>query len=477
MPAEDDNNREVRTRRVIEDPFRRFACDRCRGQKLRCERRTASGVGGGIDNCKRCVKAKVKCVTSPPLRMGRPRQHNASSSSIVPGSHVQDLDTFLSGTGDTHTRSDNGCDGQDADVPAVINPEHNPGGASANGSQPEDDPIDFMFDSHLGLANASLFSEQHFHDDRVGPAPPQPSPYLKEDALQKLSALSGRVFRQLCRRGSGQLDDCLSSSITTLSSDGTDGLRYPIGDLLDSSQQFLEILKHFLHPTSDHVSSHSGPFSLDVPYPDCELDNLGLTPSNRRSTTPLLANRDSLSQLFPTDAYPGDSSLFADLPPLPNPTTGLNSLPYLDFPSILAILTVYVSLVRIYRKVFTHIHSSLLTSSSPSTDLPPFLPGLQLGGFHLDGHRNLQIKILMQVSVEMLDRIEEAVRSLADGKVVGTEGFMDGTVPEKEKCLFGSVLEMVVKHEMEEAGEFDTTGSATLKATAKSINQLLRANW
>lgn len=477
MPAEDDNNREVRTRRVIEDPFRRFACDRCRGQKLRCERRPANGVGGGIDNCKRCVKAKVRCITSPPLRMGRPRQHNASSSSVISGSHAQDLETFLSSTGDTPTRSDNGFDGQDADLPAVINPDHNPGGASANESQPEDDPIDFMFDSHQGRANASLFSEHHFHDDRTGPTPPQPSPDLKEDALQKLSALSGRVFRQLCRRGSGQLDDCLSSSITTLSSDGTDGLKYPIGDLLDSSQQFLEILKHFLHPTSNHVSSHSGLFPLDVSYQDCELDNLGLTPSNRRSTTSLLANSDSLSQLFPTDAYPGDSSLFADFPPLTNSPIGPNGLPYLDFPTILAILTVYVSLVRIYRKVFTHIHSSLLTSSSPSADLPPFLPGLQLGGFQLDGHRNLQIKILMQVSVEMLDRIEEAVRSLADGKFVGTEGVDDGPVPEKEKCLFGSVLEMVVRQEMEEAGEVDLTGSATLKATAKSINQLLRANW
>lgn len=54
---------------------RRFACDRCRGQKLRCLR---EGQG---ERCDRCVRANADCVTSPPFRMGRPPGHNGDASS------------------------------------------------------------------------------------------------------------------------------------------------------------------------------------------------------------------------------------------------------------------------------------------------------------------------------------------------------------------------------------------------------------
>ena len=50
------------------EQFRKPACNRCRGHKLRCER---SALALGNDPCKRCLKARAKCVTSPPVRGGR----------------------------------------------------------------------------------------------------------------------------------------------------------------------------------------------------------------------------------------------------------------------------------------------------------------------------------------------------------------------------------------------------------------------
>jgi hypothetical protein len=44
---------------------RRYACDRCRGHKLRCLR----DIGG--DSCQRCLKAKVKCNISVGKRVGK----------------------------------------------------------------------------------------------------------------------------------------------------------------------------------------------------------------------------------------------------------------------------------------------------------------------------------------------------------------------------------------------------------------------
>lgn len=45
----------------------RLACDRCRGQKLRCPRE-----GPDSRVCSRCRQADVECTFSPSLRMGRP---------------------------------------------------------------------------------------------------------------------------------------------------------------------------------------------------------------------------------------------------------------------------------------------------------------------------------------------------------------------------------------------------------------------
>lgn len=46
---------------------KKVACDRCRGQKLRC-----IWVDGNIGQCRRCAKADVVCTRLPSRRMGRP---------------------------------------------------------------------------------------------------------------------------------------------------------------------------------------------------------------------------------------------------------------------------------------------------------------------------------------------------------------------------------------------------------------------
>ena len=48
---------------------KRFACDRCRGQKLRCVREDTNH-----ETCIRCLRMNAVCITNSPLRMGRPRR-------------------------------------------------------------------------------------------------------------------------------------------------------------------------------------------------------------------------------------------------------------------------------------------------------------------------------------------------------------------------------------------------------------------
>ena len=49
---------------------KKVACDRCRGQKLRC-----IWVDGKNEQCRRCAKANVVCMRLPPRPMGRPSLH------------------------------------------------------------------------------------------------------------------------------------------------------------------------------------------------------------------------------------------------------------------------------------------------------------------------------------------------------------------------------------------------------------------
>lgn len=53
----------------IAPQVKRFACDRCHGQKLRCPRRADGDLH---EPCVRCSKAGTPCGITTPLRMGRP---------------------------------------------------------------------------------------------------------------------------------------------------------------------------------------------------------------------------------------------------------------------------------------------------------------------------------------------------------------------------------------------------------------------
>lgn len=81
---------------------RRYACDRCRGQKLRCDR----GYGAGTNSpCKRCAKAHVtNCVTSTSARVGRRVSAPHNQGPIMPGFDPDNYDISVgtppTGSGD-----------------------------------------------------------------------------------------------------------------------------------------------------------------------------------------------------------------------------------------------------------------------------------------------------------------------------------------------------------------------------------------
>lgn len=64
---------------------KRFACDRCHGQKLRCPR---PADGDLHEPCVRCCKAGTRCSISTPPRMGRPNKSRKLNTGEGAPSHT-----------------------------------------------------------------------------------------------------------------------------------------------------------------------------------------------------------------------------------------------------------------------------------------------------------------------------------------------------------------------------------------------------
>lgn len=113
-----------------------------------------------------------------------------------------------------------------------------------------------------------------------------------------------------------------------------------------------------------------------------------------------------------------------------------------DYPTLISLLSCYVCLIRIYRTNLASILDSLPTLLTIKEPLPQLFPGMNLGGFELESRIDLQIQILVQVTEDMLSRMETYF-GIGEEVAISTKCIFD---PEKIQKL----LEIMLK---EEAGE------------------------
>lgn len=255
--------------------------------------------------------------------------------------------------------------------------------------------------------------------------------------------------------------------------------QYHIGRMLERSQEFLQTVKFFIGTFPDE-SALSSDASSKSPCSDYDYENEGAHLSNAsqiHSTTSPCGARKSQTRCFNTASSTSYLSSASDLAARPGPSPISANLPKADFPIVLAILTCYVALLRLYRVVFAHIHSLLLDISSPLNERPPLLPGLQVAGFRLDNNYNLQINILQQISGNMLTQMEKAVRVL-DSRHMGSSGIgregSGGRVRDQTLQNF-SFLQIILRQE----ATSDSSGNKDrpllpLKATMRSIKRRLK---
>ena len=220
---------------------------------------------------------------------------------------------------------------------------------------------------------------------------------IQEDCLTRLSDLSSGMLKDIRKTGSKRLSDILSSSpfLNARASNCSDQTpksthsKNTIGNILESSQTFLDILQNFNINRSSSVDSLCS-------YSEYSDDNdfFATTKSRSDLSNDMVLASNDINHSSTAEHTEGQKSS--------NPAVAV------DMPTTLTILTCYTCLLQTYETIFSRIHEAL--TSHAGTSLPStlaILPGLYIGGFNLDSHTDLQVEVLIQISWRMLERIEK----------------------------------------------------------------------
>ncbi|EXJ62899.1 hypothetical protein A1O7_03342 [Cladophialophora yegresii CBS 114405] len=102
-----------------------------------------------------------------------------------------------------------------------------------------------------------------------------------------------------------------------------------------------------------------------------------------------------------------------------------------DVPSMFSLFSCFVCLIRIYRTNFSSILDSMPMLFGLERPVPQLFPGLNLGGFSLDYHLDLQVQLLLQISNETLSKLK-AKFGIADVRGLAGKSVFE---PDKTRML------------------------------------------
>ncbi|KAF9886975.1 hypothetical protein FE257_010716 [Aspergillus nanangensis] len=292
----------------------------------------------------------------------------------------------------------------------------------------------------------------------------------RDQSLHRLTDLSSKLSRELSNINSLKWTEIMSFSTSHSlkyaehQQPGTPSSRKNvIGRVLDSSQTFLDILDGLPVPSRRDSSAESECSYFEY------LDDADFAGTSSPEFVP---HRNTTSTT--TVAVPRLSSSSSS-----NHSPETQTIAHaLDMPTLLTILTCYTWLLQAYHAIFSQIHSSLLTHADlPSHPIPPVLPGLHLGGFGLDDHRDLQIEMLMHIITMMLDRMEhklglkdqDAQSSTDSSTYHGQDGALNSRGGILGPASASDLLEVLSRHNRSGHYPHDTEGP---KATA--VKQIIR---
>ncbi|KAL4910878.1 hypothetical protein BDW74DRAFT_172337 [Aspergillus multicolor] len=435
--------------------LRRLACDRCRGQKLKCVRL------GSSEKCQRCETATAICTFGKPLppgrRAARPAVQDMGIESTVPN-----LPVAVSRTELDSTRIPN-----EMSAPVGILHADSPGCSESlfvHGSDMDADNFYHMLYDEGGIIDLDghRLDKWPTKTDSMGDVSPwqtlgpvgdegdslvfSPHGSTSPHSQKRLSTTQGKREGPIKRPASltscstaGSLDEAattpdtlglmqklmhLSCALYELESrylpngDSSQTLMaaysvFPTklaGQVLQAAMDFLGFLQSFF--LADEPSSSSACQFLATTRRD--PSSLDLTDLNQRSylhaySTLVSPSYDHMS-LPPTNHSYAYSSALEWLPARQMATP--------DKPTSLQLISNYMRLLRLYLLLHKCIYDYVrLTASNPS-QRQPIWTDLTLGGTVLDQFVDFHIKLVLQVAARLLEDIEFAL-GLPEGCRVG----------------------------------------------------------
>ncbi|KAF7540546.1 hypothetical protein G7054_g1287 [Neopestalotiopsis clavispora] len=385
---------------------RRLACERCRSQKLRCEK-------SNIPNCcQRCRKADVQCSFGMALPPGRPRTNStkakwaaeaATTAETVPliDTSKNDSDQAIQSTSPFHfdqaltfsrpptAQGDPFNDGSIIDVPF---PDHiltNGYGAwsaalAGAGSEHSDTGLMAMEHLHHPMSHApNDFMIVDFTPVVTRPSsppsqhqnlPPSPPPGVIGSELRgyKLIQAPTGSLAALVRKAADLCDDMYELRIKyhdDNSSDSESPGHFPVqmsGEVLQAANDFLTLLRRFFWEEPSGAS----------------------TPS-------LISNTSSSNASAPTSASSSEQPR--------------RFIYVADRPAALTLIASYQRLLDLYLLYYTAVYEYLRHTDSATRRSQPIWKDLDVGGASLGDFGDLHIQMVMQATARVLEDIESAL--------------------------------------------------------------------
>ena len=560
----------------FDEDVRRFACDRCRSQKLRCERnRLSLHTPLKSTPCRRCIKTRVRCITSTQARIGRSLDDTSARSQRRQTAKQNRAPTFDVQLGEYAGGSDDDGAEEGADREAGM---HDPLDQQACADSTTMNSIDGVIQSPAKIAGAgvakfgppraqnldvnarSVIDLGILHEPQPGPpfpksmSPNKGKPMVAQNRVQVSPQQMQYTFDEFNSHlaspgGNGPFFED-TNSIIEHNFDGTEGMNWSDASLMGTTNVSLDQENEFasgnLEPRQDvsqfdYSGGGSAPFNNNG-RPAASVNTFGTTGGtnfiNQSSTsqrehvhveltgkltqlTSSLLNELDLDQddgfssipradkpenqnspmsklLWNVERFLGilsDISIEKNMrcPSIKDPldsvlkslgvddhdferrtqpaekknrsASGATQLPSCGLPGLttmMAIFATYSCVLQAYERVFDKIHRSLIRTGRSDRSSLSLLPLFQLDSVKFATQNSLQVHIAMEVSLQMLNQIENRLACIVSAY---------GSNREETKACLLALLQSLTYNE----GGDSLSASAMIRDTINGVRKLFIA--
>ncbi|KAK0641434.1 hypothetical protein B0T16DRAFT_461498 [Cercophora newfieldiana] len=221
----------------------------------------------------------------------------------------------------------------------------------------------------------------------------------------------------------------------------------PVNRVLNQTARFWEIVKAMSSASSETCSSGSNSSASG-----CGSGGSGSqTRSNSTSSSISLVNLNGLRHGWENASLNGNGDLDSNFSVSSSSSMPSSASGRQDHLLMINLVTTYVNLLRNCRAVFTRLYHALQVTPSPESNAMLSLPSLQFGEFQLENNVPIQVKVLIELTSGMLQRIGNALGIAGSGASLSPDGH-NYRLPFLDDPVAVSTREIILSQESMQGG-------------------------